>query len=34
MHFGRKYIADEGIAQRDQVHIGGNEKSRKVLERD
>ena len=28
----RQHIADEGIAQRDQVHIGREEKSRKVLE--
>src|SRR5262245_9830305 len=33
MHFGRKYITNKGIAQRDQVHIGGDEKSRKMLER-
>jgi|SRR6516165_2485520 len=32
MHFGRKYIADKGIAQRDQVHIGCEEKARKMLE--
>src|SRR6266540_4514286 len=32
MHFGRKYIADEGIAQRDQMNVGGDEKSRKLLE--
>ena len=29
--FRRKHIADEGISQRDQVHIRSKEKSRKIL---
>src|SRR5262249_32961885 len=33
MHFRRKHIADERIAQRDQVHVRRDEKSRKMLER-
>ena len=32
MNFRRKHIADEGIAQRDQVHIRRKEKPRKVLQ--
>ena len=34
MNFRRQHIADEGIAQRDQVHIRRKEKPRKVLEWD
>ena len=30
VNFRRKHIADEGIAQRDQVHIRSEEKSRKI----
>ena len=33
VNFRRKHIADEGIAQRDQVHIDSEEKSRKILQR-
>ena len=33
VNFRRQHIADEGIAQRDQVHIRGEEKSRKIFER-
>ena len=33
VNFRRQHIADEGIPQRDQVHIRSEEKSRKILQR-
>src|SRR5262245_59533841 len=32
VNFRRNYIADEGVAQRDQVYVRSEEKSRKLLE--
>jgi hypothetical protein len=33
VNFGRQHIPDEGIAQRDQVHIGSKKKSRQIVQR-
>ena len=34
MHLRGQDVADKGVAQRDQVHVGRNKKRRQLLERD